>query len=161
MNVAKRLLLVTATIAVAVAFGVLTGDVQVGAEGCARAGRQACPERPPAVLPQRDPMDCRDRVLYPSTKAAVHCVWITNGLGSQLDTLDYVIYRESRWDPSASNGSHFGLLQVWGGWCQCEGWFGPPAYLTRRYGSWADPVSNAAMGVYIFRLDGWRPWACC
>jgi hypothetical protein len=144
----KRFLVTTLCVLMVGAGMVLASEAS--ADGCPVTRCE--PERVPRRLVVHDPRDCRDEVLYPGVKAKVHCVLVQNGMQWQIPTADYIVWRESRWQPGAYNGSCcYGLFQI--------NVYAHPE-LFGRYGHWSDPVSNAAMAVAVYRKAGysWRPW---
>jgi hypothetical protein len=83
-------------------------------------------------------------------------VWLARDSGWTKDclpTLCYVIYRESRGNPSARNSSSgaAGLLQFMPQW-YTGGW-SLPAF--DPY----DPTENLKMGWRLYKQQGWTPWA--
>lgn len=79
---------------------------------------------------------------------------------SERAALKRIMWRESRCHPAAWNrkdphgGSH-GLLQINGsnvGWATRNGW------ITSRDDLY-DPRKNLRVGLELWRLYGWRPWA--
>lgn len=95
-----------------------------------------------------------------------------------METLDYVLHRESRCDPTQYNttlnrdgSSDIGLMQINGrSWCKATRWY-PDGYL-QTVGVLAyvgcqelfDPYTNlkAAKAIYDYSLraneNGWQPW---
>src|SRR5262245_58088661 len=106
----KRFLMTTLCVLI-VGAGIVLAE-GASADGCPVT--RCDPERPPPKrLVVHDPADCRDRVLYPDAKAAVHCVLVQNGMRWEIPTADYIVWRESRWQPGAWNGGCcYGLFQI-------------------------------------------------
>ena len=69
-----------------------------------------------------------------------------------------VSWCESRWRPGEAawadqpdgRGST-GLFQLWSGWYAAAG---------RSWEDWADPLTNAAVALYVWERHGWAPWTC-
>ena len=69
-----------------------------------------------------------------------------------------IAWKESRWHPGSTNGSHVGLFQLESSAAGWQGWF---AYCGESEASWADPVLNARVALCVYRYDiarGNRPW---
>lgn len=87
----------------------------------------------------------------------------------ELETVDYLIHRESRCDPSAFNpddprgGSH-GLMQINGHWCRPNpstgimiGWLQEQDILSGCDDLY-DPVTNLDSALVIWLEYGYEPW---
>jgi hypothetical protein len=91
----------------------------------------------------------------------------------QLDRLDFVLWRESRCDPSVHNtkdpaGGSRGLIQINGYWCR-KNTYNPDGFLQARgvlntCEDLFDPETNlkAGLAIYNYGLEehgcGWGPW---
>lgn len=80
----------------------------------------------------------------------------------ELDTLDAIVWRESRCDGRAHNtadpatGSR-GLLQVNGYWCHTTNWLQQQGVLD-RCSDLFDDVTSLRAGLVIYNRSGWSPW---
>jgi len=85
-----------------------------------------------------------------------------------METLDYVMWRESRCDPLADSGPDHGLFQINRYWCKpsrytANGWL-QDRQLVVDCDSLFDPATNAASALAIWHYsedkngDGFLPW---
>lgn len=81
---------------------------------------------------------------------------------TELDTLDAIIWRESRCDGRQHNqadpasGSR-GLLQINGYWCHTTRWL-QDAGVLQRCADLFDDVTSLRAGLTIWNNSGWNPW---
>ena len=71
-----------------------------------------------------------------------------------------IVYRESRWDPKAKNGSHYGLYQGRSKSLKnastVKQWWWYWHYVTHRYGVTEDDEPNYCKALHHLKTKGWQ-----
>lgn len=75
--------------------------------------------------------------------------------GPEADRAIRVAWCESRHNPKARNGSHYGLMQISRRWHE-----GRARRMGYSWGQMLEPEPNLRVAHAIWREQGWRPWSC-